>query len=178
MSREDNPVWSVYDKLRTASLNVNYYSRRLQTLERLNFGIDYILAATAPSSAIAALWLWNTEYGQALWKCLAVVAAVAAVSKPLLNLTKRIKDYESVLSGYRTLEYDLREIRSLIEQKRKYDHTLQAEFRKAMQREKTLIAKNPETRESARVKRICVEEVSREFPPESFFVPNEETANE
>jgi len=40
---------------------------------------------------------------------LAVIAAVAAVAKPLLNLAKRIKEYEGVLSGYRMLEYDLRE---------------------------------------------------------------------
>lgn len=174
MSREDHPVWSVYDKLRTASLNVNYYSRRLQTLERLNFGIELLLAATAPSSAIAALWFWNNEYGQIAWKYLAVVAAVAAVVKPLLNLTKRIKAYEGILSGYRTLEYDLREIRSMIEQKKKYDQPLQAEFRRALQREKTLVAQNPETRECARVKRKCEQEVIDQFPPDSFFVPEEE----
>ena len=149
MARQDHPVWSVYDKMRTACLNVKYYSRRLQAIERLNFGIEFVLAATAPTSAIAALWFWNTEYGQTVWKYFAVIAAIAAVSKPLLNLTKRIKEYESILSGYRTLEYDLREIRSLVEQKKKYDQPLQLEFKKALQREKSLIAKNPETRECA-----------------------------
>jgi hypothetical protein len=130
MSREDHPVWSVYDKLRSACLNVKYYSRRLQSLERWNFGLEFLIGATAPSSAIAALWFWNTEYGQPAWRYLAVIAAIAAVAKPLLNLTKRIKEYESILSGYRTLEYDLREISTLIEQKKKYDHALQTEFKK------------------------------------------------
>ncbi len=175
MSREDHPVWSVYDKLRSACLNVKYYSRRLQTLERLNFGLEFLIGATAPSSAVAALWFWNTEYGQTAWKYLAIIAAVAAVCKPLLSLTKRIKEYESILSGYRTLEYDLREIRTLIEQKKKYDHVLQSEFKKAIQREKALIAKNPETRECARIKRKCAQEVRLQFPPASFFVPIEET---
>lgn len=174
MRREDHPVWSVYDKLRSACLNVKYYSRRLQTLERLNFGLEFLIGATAPSSAVAALWFWNTEYGQTAWKYLAIIAAVAAVCKPLLNLTRRIKEYESILSGYRTLEYDLREIRTLIEQKKKYDHALQIEFKKAVQREKTLIAKNPETRECARIKRKCEEEVRQHFPPKNFFVPEEE----
>lgn len=173
MSGEDHPVWSVYDKMRSACLNVKYYSRRLQFVERVNFGFEFTLGATAPSSAIAGLWFWNTEYGQPAWKFLAIVAAIAAVSKPLLNLTKRIKEYESVLSGYRTLEYDLREIRSLVEQKKKYDQPLQLEFKKALQREKSLIAKNPETRECARVKRKCEKEVLREFPPDKFFVPKE-----
>lgn len=173
MSREDHPVWSVYDKMRTACLNVKYYSRRLQSVERLNFATEFVLAATAPTSAIAGLWFWNTEAGQIIWKSLAVVAAFAAVSKPLLNLTKRIKEYESILSGYRTLEYDLREIRSLIEQKKKYDQPLQLEFKKALQREKSLVAKNPETRENSRIKKECEEEVLLEFPPEKFFVPDE-----
>ena len=178
MSREDDPVWGVYDKLRTACLNVKYYSRRLQSLERLNFGLEFLLSATAPTSAIAALFFWNTEYGQVAWKYLAIVAAVAAVAKPLLNLAKRIKDYESVLSGYRMLEYDLREIRLMIEQKKKYDQPLQAEFEKAVQREKALIAKNPETRECGRVKRKCEAEVLQQLPPESFFIPEEESHND
>lgn len=174
MRRQGHPVWSVYDKLRTACLNVKYYSRRLQAIERLNFCIEFVLAATAPTSAIAALWFWNTDYGQVVWKYFAVIAAITAVSKPLLNLTKRTKEYESILSGYRTLEYDLREIQSLIEQKRKYDQPLQLEFKKALQREKALIAKSPETRECARVKRKCEAEVLRQFPLDSFFVPEEE----
>jgi cytochrome c oxidase subunit IV len=115
MSREQHPIWTVYEKLRTACLNVRYYGRRLQGVERWNLSLEFVLGATAPSSAIAALWFWNTEYGQTAWKCLAIVAAIAAVAKPLLNLTSRIKEYESVLSGYRVLEYDLREIRSMIE---------------------------------------------------------------
>jgi len=174
MIREDHPVWTVYDKLRTARLNVKYYSRRLQATERLNFGIDFVLLATAPSSAIAGLWFWNTEYGRLVWQWLGAVAALAAISKPLLSLTKRIKDYEGILSGYRTLEYDLMEIKSLVEQKKKYDQPLQAELKKAIHREKTLIAKNPETRESARVKRACENEVRQELPHESFFIPKEE----
>jgi hypothetical protein len=91
MSREDHPVWTVYDKLRTACLNVKYYSRRLRSLERWNFALEFLLSATAPSSAIAALFFWNTEYGQTAWKYLAIVAAITAVAKPLLNLAKRIK---------------------------------------------------------------------------------------
>jgi hypothetical protein len=173
MKREDHSVWSVYDKLRTACLNVKYYSRRLRSLERLNFIIELVLAATAPSSAIAALWFWNSDYGQIAWRYLAAVAAFVAVVKPLLGLTKRIKAYEGILSGYRTLEYDLREIRSLVEQKNKYDQSLQADFRKALQREKALVAQNPETTECARVKRKCEQEVRDQFPPEAFYVPEE-----
>jgi hypothetical protein len=173
MDRDNHPVWTVYDKLRSARLNVKYYSCRLQTTERINFWIELLLLVTAPSSAVAGLWFWNTEYGKQIWQDMGVVAALAAVVKPLLGLTKRIKDYENILSGYRTLEYDIMEIKSSIEQKQKYDQSQQAELKKAIQREKVLVAKNPETRDRKRVKRNCEEEVRRELPPESFYVPTE-----
>jgi len=173
MTRESKPVWAVYDKLRTARLNVKYYCCRLQVLEREDFWIELVLLVTAPSSAVAGLWFWKTDLGRTAWQYLGVIAAIAAVVKPLLRLTKRIKDLESVISGYRTLEYDLREITTLIEQKQKYDASLQSEFRKALQREKILAGKTPETREKRRVKDRCQAEVLRELPHESFFIPEE-----
>ncbi len=174
MTRENHPVWTVYDKFRTARLNVKYYGRRLNALERLNLGMEFFLLATAPSFAIAGLGFWDTEYGKIVWAGMGVAAAIAAVLKPLLNLTKRIKDYESVLTGYRTLEYDLMELKILIEQKGRYDQAMQTEFKKALQREKTLVVKNPESRESQKIKQICEAEVRRELPPNSFFIPENE----
>ena len=173
MSRESHAVWAVYDKLRTARLNVKYYSRRLQTLERTNFWLELILLASAPTSAIAGLWFWDQPIGKVAWQYFGIVAAIAAVLKPLLTLTKRIKDVESVLSGYRILEYDLMEIKTMVEQKKKYDASLQSELKKALQREKTLVGKTPETRENAQIKNLCVGEVLQELPRESFFVPEE-----
>lgn len=173
MTREDHPVWSVYDRLRSARLSVKYYCRRLENAERWNFWLDLILLITAPSSAVAGLWFWDTPTGQLAWKWIAIPAAIVAVVKPLLHLTKKIKDYEAVVSGYRILEFDLQEIKIGIEQKRKFDSQLQGDFRRAQQREKTLIGKNPESRESSRIRRICQEEVNQELPPDSFYVPEE-----
>ncbi len=173
MTNQEHPVWSVYDKLRTARLNVKYYSKRLHTLESQNFWIELVLLATAPSSAVAGLWFWNSEHGKFIWQYLGIIAAGAAILKPILGLTKRIKEMESVLSGYRALEYDLREIKTNIEQTKKYDKALQGELKKALQREKTLVGKTPETHENQKVKTVCEREVREEFPKESFFIPTE-----
>jgi hypothetical protein len=129
--------------------------------------------ATAPSSAIAGFWFWDTEYGKIVWSFMGVIAAVLAVLKPILALTKQIKEFENVLSGYRMLEFDLREIKTNIEQKRKYDLPLQADFKKALQREKALVAKAPETREKKKVKQFCENEVRQELPSDSFYIPKE-----
>ena len=173
MSQSDHPVWPVYDRLRSARLSVKYYCRRLESAERTNFWLEFILLIAAPSSAVAGLWFWHTEAGQLAWKLLAIPAAIAAVVKPLLHLTKRIKDYEGVVSGYRVLEYDLQEIKIGIEQKKKFDTQLQADFKRALQRERTLVGKTPESRESSRVKQICQTEVVAELPAEAFFVPED-----
>ena len=171
MDTKSHPVWTVYDRLRSARLNVKYYECRLQAIERVNFEIEMSLLASAPSSAIAGLWFWQTEDGKYVWQCMGVLAAIASIAKPLLGLTKKIKDYETVLSGYRTLEHDLAEIKGSIEQKQKYDPALQAEFKKVAEREKVLVAKNPETRESKRIKKRCEEEVRRELPVDGFYIP-------
>ena len=99
MSREKHPVWTVYDRLRTARLNCKYYGRRLQQHERLEFYLQLLLLTTAPSSAVAGLWFWAVPAGQLIWQYTGVAAAMVAVVKPLLGLTKKIKDYEAILSG-------------------------------------------------------------------------------
>jgi hypothetical protein len=173
MSETDHPVWSVYDRLRTARLNVKYYCARLARFEAISFWLDLTLLATAPTSAVAGLWFWDTDWGRPVWKLLAVIAALTAVVKPLLNLTKRIKDYETLVSGYRVLEFDLMQVKIGIEQKRKYDNALQADFKRAQDRERSLIAKIPESKEHLKVKVACRNEVDRELPSEAFFVPEE-----
>lgn len=173
MSQIEHPVWAVYDRLRSASLSVKYYSCRLHDVEKTNFWIEVVLLCTAPSSAIASLWVWTTPAGQDLWKLLAIPAAIAVVLKPVLGLTKKIKDYEGVLSGYRILEFDLRELRIAIETKQKYDAALQSDFRRIQQRERILVGKNPESKEDAVTKKRCQSEVNQEYPIESFFIPKE-----
>lgn len=171
--REQHSVWAVYDRLRSARLSVKYFCWKLQRIERASFWLDFVLLATAPSSAIAGLWFWQSETGRAVWQGLGVIAAVAAVVKPLLHLTKRIKDYESLVSGYRVLDFDLMELKGQVEQRKKYDPALQAEFKRIQQRERALVSKNPESREDRKMKRLCVAEVNTELPPEAFFVPEE-----
>jgi hypothetical protein len=166
-------VWTVYDKLRTARLNVKYYSCRLQSAERWNVALEFVLLVSAPSSAVAGLWFWETPAGHTVWQYLGAIAAFSAVLKPLLGLTKRIKEYEGIVSGYRVLEFDLSELKTAIEHKRRFDASLQADLKKVVQRERSLIAKSPETLENDRVKRRCEQEVHRELPAESFFVPVE-----
>jgi hypothetical protein len=171
MAQHEQAVWSVYDKLRTARLNVKYYCCRLERAEQWAAIFQIILLASAPTSAIGSLWFWNSEIGKVAWQWLGAIAAFTSIANAAYAPNKKIKLYEGVLVGYRNLEFDLMEIRSAIEQKGKYDVSLQSEFRKAIQREKALVGKNPETRPSMRVLLRCEEEVRNELPDSCFFIP-------
>ncbi|ELB2184817.1 TPA: hypothetical protein JG821_004456 [Vibrio parahaemolyticus] len=55
MSTKEHPVWQVYDLLRTAKLNEKYFGRRLKKYVVINNTMEFFIAATASTSAIASL---------------------------------------------------------------------------------------------------------------------------
>jgi hypothetical protein len=148
---------------------MKYYSRRLVRIERWNFGIEVFLALSA-SSAIAGMFL-TSGWGKTVWGAVGALSSILLVIKPILNLPKRIREYETVLTGYRALHNDLAEIKVMITQKGAYDAAIQAEFRRARKRHALLVTKSPETTENAVLKKKCEDEVLKEYPVDSFFVP-------
>ena len=171
MGGKDHPVWRVYDLYRTARLNVKYYSAKLHSAEVTAKWIDWILLVTAPGSAIAGLWFWQEPIGEKIWQVFGVIAAFAAVSKPSLKLSKKIKTYEELRIGYRALEHDLYEITEMVIQEKKYDKKLQTRFLEALTRKGVLVKKEPDSKENKKLKRKCEDEVKRELPPSYFYVP-------
>ncbi|WP_250528807.1 hypothetical protein [Caballeronia sp. ATUFL_F1_KS4A] len=172
MDRDQHPVWAVYDKLRTARLNVKYYCRRLQRLERIIFTLDVILLVAAPSSAIASLWFWDTPAGRIAWQSLSVVAAIIATVRPIFHLTRRVKEYESAIAAYRIMEYDLESVRQRIEQRGEYDAKLRSEFLRIVERQKAAELASPEKVADQKLLKECSDAVLSELPANSFFVPS------
>jgi hypothetical protein len=178
VTTENNPVWTVYDTLRTVRLNVKYYGCRLQVLQRWNTSMEIALAIAAPSSSIAGLGFWKYAAGAVIWKAFGAIAAVVALLKPILFLTKRIKETEGVVSGYRGLEFDLMELKVLIEQKGRFDGPLKAQFGRAIQRLRSLVTQTATYgRPNKRLLKRCQDEVLNELPEGCFFVPNEKEEN-
>ncbi len=99
------------------------------------------------------------------------MSAIVAVLKPSLGLTKKVKKYEEVLSGYKALEHDLHEIKELIAQKLAYDKDLQNDFKKALKRKGVLVNKEPGEKVNKKLVACCQREVDVELPAEKFFVP-------
>lgn len=167
-----HPVWDVYDLYRTARLNVKYYCGRVHWLSKVNLVMEFMIAAFASSSAVAGFALWSSETGKVAWQLLAAVAATLAILKPLLRLTDKIKLLEEIIAGYRVLEHDLRKIEISIKQRRVYDEELRVRFAAALDRMDELASKNDENHVDRKLKRRCQEEVARELPASSFYIPS------
>lgn len=86
----NNPVWDVYDEYRTARLNVKYHAGLLRRQKRISFWLELTLAISAPTSAVAGLWFWQSDIGAILWRIFAVIAAFAAIVKPLLRILTKV----------------------------------------------------------------------------------------
>lgn len=169
-----HPVWDVYDLYRTARLNVKYYSCRVSTLQRQNFWIEIVLAATTAGSAIAGLAFWSTGVGKIIWQALMVVSAVLAVAKPLLKLTERIQTLEELVGQYRAVEYDLKKIEVAIRQRKKFEPDLLELFAAVLDR-MAAVAKQTggEYRIHEKLRTKCRLEVAKELPGNRFFIPED-----
>lgn len=115
-------MWEVYDNLRTARLNIYYWTEKLDKPKHQNRSLEIFLAIAVPSSAVAGLSFWQSYYGPYVWGFLSSIAAFLSVAKPFLKLTERVESYEAAVARYRTIEGDLSELRTDIMQERAYDN--------------------------------------------------------
>lgn len=169
---EKHHVWNVYDRLRTISLNEKYYSRRIVFYERINFWLEIIIAISA-STAIAKFAIWKTETGSLIWSLIAGIAVFLAVIKPFMKLTDRIKRIENVLTKYRLIKHEFGILRIDISENKSYNNEHKKILRELLTKEEELIEKQPENYISKRLRKICSNEVIKEYPVDNFFIPEE-----
>ncbi len=172
MSTKDHPVWSVYDELRTARLNVKYLQREIAVIDRWN-KFQEIIAAVSTSSAIAGFSFWSSAWGGCVWKAIGGLGVVFSALKPILRLSEKLKDRRALLAGYSILEFDLQRVRDDIAFRRRYDEDIRKQVTKALQRKAELVKQGVPTGQNKQRIRICQEEVARELPASAFYVPPE-----
>ncbi|MEZ9868914.1 hypothetical protein [Vibrio sp. 10N.261.51.A4] len=169
--KKDHPVWEVYDLLRTAKLNEKYFGYRLQKYVRVNNGMEFAIAATASTSAIASLTLWKEGVGDYFWQSFLSISAVISVAKPILKITNKVRLYEEVLSEYRSLSYELLQLKVRMSTDRGYNECHKEKLQQIMDKHAVLISKTPESTENKKVKKKCTNEVELAYPADSFYIP-------
>ena len=168
-----HPVWDIYDEFRTARLNVKYYAALLRKYQQLNFWLELTLAISAPTSAVAGLWFWQTEVGTVIWHIFGAIAAVVAVAKPLLGISDKLARLEAILGGYKSLDYDFHYLTIRIKQEQKYDEAMQQDFYDLLRKEGELIKMSKIEADNKKLSNICQQEVLDELPVDSFFIPED-----
>lgn len=107
---------AVYELQATSRMNAIYYGSRLAALQKESFFLEVITAVTASGSGVGALALWNQGAGQVLWQGLALLAALAAVIKPLRAPGKRIEVFTRQQQGYHANYFAMKKLSFAIRQ--------------------------------------------------------------
>ena len=161
-----HPVWSVYDELRTARLNVKYLQVEIARL-RLFDRWSEVVIAVATTSSVGSFWFLQNSVGSQFWK----TAGVLSIVRPILKLTDQIQAKEKLLTSYSVLDHDLHFICMEIKHRQKYDNQLHKDFVEAMDRKVELVKAIAQSEVKESLRRKCEEQVMKELPTSFFFIP-------
>lgn len=164
---------SVNNEYRTAAMNRRYYACRLQKAQSLNTGLE-IAVAVSSSGSIAAWSAWQTGPGVVAWKLLAAIAAIVAVAKPLLRLSKDVERFSELTVGYGALYFDMRQIVEDLRISGVMSDEIWSRYCAVRQRLKDLGIKD-DLVPRKRLHRRCYDEINREIATETLWWPAEES---
>jgi hypothetical protein len=168
-------VKAVNDLFRTSLMNRKYYARRLTWFNRCNKTLE-ILVAVGSSSAVAGWGFWKLMHvGGATWGVLSGVAALLAVLKPTLQLPKEIERYSKRHLGYCSLYYDLDMIVFDMQMTKSLNAANWKSFLHLKKRNGEL-GIHDEINPKEKVLSRCRDEVMKEVPKGSLWLPPKETA--
>jgi hypothetical protein len=165
-----HPVWSVYDELRTARLNVKYLQCELKWLKLFD-GWSEIVIAIATTSSVGSFWFLQNAVGAQFWKTAGAIAVVLSIIRPILKFGDRIQAKEKLLTSYCVLDHDLNCIRMEIRHRQKYDNSLHKDFLEAMDRKAELVKADAHSQVKISLRLKCEILVLNELPTDSFYVP-------
>ena len=173
VDRNNHPIWDVYDLLRTSYLNIEYYSARLHSAQKLNFLLEVIIAVTASTSAVAGLYLWSKGIGKEIWELLTVAAAFTATIKPFLKLPDKIRGFQELITDYKAIYADVDTLTSRIKQNGHYTEEFSQNYLDLKEREAEVRKKpSPETKVNEKLRSEVENVVKRRHPKESFYIPD------
>jgi choline-glycine betaine transporter len=133
--RANTELAELYETYRTAALNKEYYGAMLARFQRINTIIEITIALGATSSGISGLAV-VTQYPQAkwLWGIITAASAVLAISKPILQLNRKIERYSRLFTGHLDIYLTLSALVSRVRRKREISEEMIKQFEKVEQR--------------------------------------------
>ncbi|MDD5064572.1 MAG: hypothetical protein PHQ35_07445 [Phycisphaerae bacterium] len=168
---KDYPVWEVYDLYRDCRLNTKYWSKKLIRSHRFNLAFEYLIMVTAPGSAVAGLFFWQTSPGAVIWKVLIAITALLSIAKPLLKLSDRVANLQGIVTQYRSLDHQLEQLSNDIRRDECYSVAMVSTFKNIARQEEKVSVSEPIEDIDSKLQKACFDQVNRELPEENFYIP-------
>jgi hypothetical protein len=182
--RELNALYQLYRK---AALNKEYYARRLVRIQNWNLVLEALIAATATGSSISTLGVMTIDLGKVSawlsgvqpWNILLGSAAILALLRPFLQLSKKVERYSRLFTGHLDNYLQLESIVRAVERTHKYNSAQISRFESIERRYIELSRSDdpvPSDRLISRCERIVNERIGWDkmwYPSEDVSLSNE-----
>lgn len=176
-SRPVNERWllHVYDCYRNTLLSLRYSAARLTRVRRQSRTIEIVLALAAPG-AVSGWAIWHTPAGGRVWELVAAAVVVLTVVKPFMNWQSEVERRTGIYMDFNALYFDLKHLVIQIEVERGVSPDVEKKFLESLVRYGK-ISGNEDPVRSERILRRCREEVEREIPAETLWIPSRDETN-
>jgi len=162
----------IYDRMRTACLNKNYYGHKLHRCTQIDLWWNIIIII-GTSTTVGAWSVWKVPGGLNLWTMITGLTTVLALIRPVVRLSSRIEKLAKLHDGYARLYYDLRSLVDDIKSDQGLTSALWERFRHAEARYNDLAVKD-DLKPSRRLQSRCEDQVREQFPVDFFWNPRED----
>lgn len=159
----------LYNDLRKALYNREYYGRRLKTVRRWNLALE-IIVALGSSGAIATWVFWKKGIGPDVWATIAAISTIIAILKPIFNLSKQIEKYSRLFSGHSDVAHDLEEVAREVKKNGVFKDETELFYKRIKDHWKSLAA-DDDPKPNKKLADECYTVVNTKYPPTSFWLP-------
>jgi hypothetical protein len=160
----------IYDLQCTSRMNAIYYGHRLGQLQREAFVLELFTAITATGSGVGAIAFWNSGFGSTLWQVLALLAALAAIIKPLRAPARRIEVFSRQQQAYHANFFALKKLARDLRQAGAVRPELREQFDACYDRHVQLSLEDEQTPDDL-LRDVAQRAVARELPRDRFWWP-------
>lgn len=178
MSKSGEQLAEIYNLLCRCALNRDYYGASLHSTQRLNDVLEILIAVGATGSGVSALPLLKVEpYGKYIWGALTTVSVLLAVSKPIIQLNKKIERLTKLYVGHSDNYSNLLVTVSRIRRQGRVTPEFLEQVEDVEVRFVDL-SKDDDPYPNEKRRNQCEAAVRKRHPPESAWYPPERSAQE
>ena len=159
----------LYNDLRTAMYNKEYYGCKLAAARRRNKALE-VLIAVGSSTVIGSWFIWGTEPGSFLWAAITGGTTLLAILKPIVDLPKEIERYSKLFVGHATVYAELEGIVKDVTAEAAFPPSLVKASSQAIKR-RDLLTPDDDPDQDRRLAKKCQEVVNRRWPADSLWLP-------